>query len=145
MLATKNLNSALILAMALALLAGCAAKPPAPAAAADTESNTTHLTQDPTTPAGIVALSQQLKASRRVVYSSATGKYGYFVGGELNAEYDPLSRLLDVTSLAGNEAIVCKYSPDGALFVDPQGAADAATQVSRCNNLVLRLQQHLNR
>lgn len=143
MLANKNLNSALILAMALALLAGCAAKKPP--AAADTESNTTHLTQDPTTPAGIVALSQHLKANQRVVYSSATGKYGYFVGGELNAEYDPLSRLLNVTSLAGNEAIVCKYSPDGALFVDPQGAADAATQVSRCNNLVLRLRQHLNR
>ncbi len=141
--ANKNLNSALILAMALALLAGCAAKKPP--AAADTKGNTTHLAQDPTTPAGIVALSQQLKASQRVVYSSATGKYGYFVGGELNAEYDPLSRLLDVTSLAGNEAIVCKYSPDGALFVDPQGAADAATQVSRCNNLVLRLQRHLNR
>ena len=50
-----------------------------------------------------------------------------------------------MTSLAGNEAIVCKYSPDGALFVDPQGTADAATQISRCNNLVLRLQQHLNR
>ena len=142
-LTDKTITPALILA--LALLAGCAAKPPAPAAAANTENNAAHPAQNPTTPAGILALSEQMKASRRVVYSSAAGKYGYFVGGELNAEYDPLSRLLDVTSLAGNESIVCKYSPDGALFVDPQGAADAATQVKQCNSLVLRLQQHLNR
>lgn len=96
-------------------------------------------------PAGVVALDKELAAHRRSVYSSHTGKYEYFIGGELLAEYDPNSRILVITGRGPADGAVCKYTAEGALFVDPQNPAGKSAEVSECNALITQLYQHMQR
>ena len=140
--ANKSITLTLLLAFALALSAGCANKAPTAETGGDAQ---TGPAQGPANPAGILALSERLKASRLATYASSTGKYTYFIGGALSAEYDTQTKVLSVNSLAAGEPVVCKYAPDGALFTDPKGPVDAATHTSRCNDLIAQLHQHLNR
>src|SRR3569833_2750719 len=82
---------------------------------------------------------------RRAVYSSHTAKYEYFIGGELLAEYDPDSRVLVITGHGPAEGVVCKYTAEGALFVDPLNPAGINADVSVCNVLVSQLYLHMQR
>ncbi len=138
--ANKTITHTFILASALVLSAGCASKAPAPAIAAEGGA-----VAGSSSPAGILALNQQIQASRLATYATRTAKYTYFIGGVLNAEYEPQTGVLSVSSLAANESVTCKYAPDGTLFIDPKGSADAATHTNQCNGLISRLHQHINR
>src|SRR3569832_2903309 len=100
-------------------VAACAKMTPTPGAAAGSAAAQAGANIDPTTPAGVIALTKELAGHRRAVYSSHTANYEYFIGGELLAEYDPDSRVLVITGLGPAEGVVCIYTAEGALFVDP--------------------------
>lgn len=125
-------------------LSACAKKGPAPDAAGNTVSRASAGT-DPTTPAGVTALAKELPAHPRSVYSSRSGKYEYFIGGELLAAYDAESRILVITGHGPAEGTVCKYSFAGALFVEPQNPAGNTADASGCNGLVTQLHRHMRR
>lgn len=124
-------------------LAACAKKAPGPDAEGD--KTAARAGGDATTPAGVVTLVKQLPAHPRSVYSSRTGKYEYFIGGELLAEYDAESRILVITGHGAAEGTVCKYSSAGALFVDAQNPSGNTADASGCNALITQLNRHLQR
>lgn len=124
-------------------LAACAKKAPGPDAAAG--NTIARAGADATTPIGVVALTKQLPAHPRSVYSSRTGKYEYFIGGELLAEYDAESRILVITGQGPAEGTVCKYSSAGALFVDAQNPSGNTADASGCNTLITQLNRHMQR
>src|SRR3569832_501098 len=126
-------------------VAACAFKTSTPGAAAGSAAAQAGANIDPTTPAGVVALTKELAGHRRSVYSSHTAKYEYFIGGELLAEYDPASRVLVITGHGPAEGVVCKFTAECALFVDPQNPAGKNAEVSGCNVLVTQLYRHMQR
>src|SRR3569832_58245 len=126
--------------LAFLSVAACAKKTPTPGAAAGSAAaQQAGANIDPTTPVGGGTLTKELAGHRRSVYSSHTAKYEYFIGGELLAEYDPDSRVLVITGHGPAEGVVCKYTAEGALFVDPQNPAGKNAEVSGCNVLVTQL------
>ncbi len=125
--------------LAALLLLGCASKPQPPAAG----EGEAVVAPAPTSSAGIMALGGDLRAHPRAVFSSSSAKYGYFIGGVLNAEYDPVSRVLSVASQAADPAVTCKYAADGALFIDP--SEKAAAKRAACDDLILKLHESLVR
>lgn len=132
----------IVLAAATVLVvttAACGARKP-PVAAPEANREAPAVSIDPTTPSGAVAVTKELVGQRRSVYSSATGKYSYFIGGELAAEYDSDLRVLVITGEGGDDGAVCKYSADGALFIAAKTASEA-----QCNALITRLYRHMQR
>jgi len=133
----------IVLAAATVLVvttAACGAKKPLVAAAPQANREAPAVSIDPTTPSGAVAVTKELLGQRRSLYSSATGKYSYFIGGELAAEYDTDSRVLVITGEGVDGGAVCKYSADGALFI-----AAKTTSGAQCNALITRLYRHMQR
>lgn len=132
-------NNKTVVAAALLVslaLAACAGKSPPPEAAAPGAA------QDAAAPAAVVGLTHELVRHPRAVYSSNSGKYSYFVGGRLIANYDPESHVLVVTGQDPAEGLVCKYAPDGALFVE---AEDREAAAAACRALIAELHQHMAR
>lgn len=143
-----HINKIIVLAataIAFISIGGCAKKPPAPGEAAAASTERVSLRLDPTTPAGVVALPKELMAHPRSVYSANTDKYSYFIGDQLLAEYNPESLVLVLTGAGAAEGMVCKYSPDGALFTGPQEPTGQQADVGQCNALITQLYQHMQR
>lgn len=122
--------AALLVSLALAACAG--KSPPREAAAPGA----------PQGGAAVVGLAHELVRHPRAVYSSNSGKYSYFVGGRLIANYDPESHVLVVTGQGQAEGLVCKYAPDGALFVE---AEDREAAAAACRALIAELHHHMAR
>ncbi len=134
--------SAALLAL---VMAGCAHKAPAPPSAATRADAASVPAANPTTPDGIVALGKRLATYRRAIYSVTQDKYSYFAGSELSAEYDVSSGVVKMASLeAGKTNLICEYTPQGVLFVDP-ARSDKEAFVAGCDQLALRLNEHLSR
>lgn len=134
------------LAVVLAI-AGCAHEAPAPSSAAPQAGEAAAATPalDPTTPEGIVALGQRLTAHRRSLFSVTRGKYTYFAGGVLSADYEVATKILRISSLEPGKDFTCEYSPQGKLFVDPGAHPDQDAFEAGCNQLALRLNDELSR
>jgi len=129
-------------------IAACAHNPADPAVtrseAAATAAPTPPL--NPEHPDDIIALGKRLSASRFAIFSVTQGKYTLFVGGVLNAEYETATAILRISSLDPAAAgIVCQYSSQGALFVDPKAASGKDAFVADCNRLARRLDDYLSR
>ncbi len=127
--------------LAALLICGCANKSQAPATAAGDEPTVT--APAATSPAGIMALGSDLRAHPRAVFSSTSAKYGYFIGGVLDAEFEPTTRVLSLTSQGSSPEVNCKYAADGALFIEDGEDADAKR--ANCDALALKLRESLAR
>jgi hypothetical protein len=100
---------------------------------------------DPTSPDGILALSKRLTAHRHALFSASQGKYTYFAGGRLIAEYEISTGILRISSLEPGQADkVCIYSPRGMLYVDPDRHPDGKAFAASCNQLIATLNDDLS-
>jgi hypothetical protein len=131
--------------VAVLALAACAHKPVDPTSASF-EASAAPPALNPTKFEGIMALGKRLSANRLALYSATHGKYLFFVGGVLTAEYETATAILRISSLEPSTAgTVCEFSSQGALFVDPKVAPDKDAFVADCDRLALLLNDYLSR
>lgn len=145
---SAHINKKIILAaaaVAFSFLGACAKKAPVPGAVVAPPAEQASQRIDPTTPAGVAALPKELMAHPRSIYSAASGKYSYYIGGRLLAQYDSDTQVLVLTGEGAAEGEVCKYSPGGTLFTGPQEPPAKQANAAQCNALVLELYQHMHR
>src|SRR3569832_529414 len=132
--------------LAFLSVAACAKKTPTPGAAAGSAAaQQAGANIDPTTPVGVVTLTKELAGHRRSVYFFLSVFFVFFFGGVLFVVFVPDSRVLVITGHGPAEGGVCKYTAEGALFVDPQNPAGKNAEVSVCNVLVTQLYRHMQR
>lgn len=130
--------------LAAVAIAGCAHKPPA-SPSASPQANAAASSLNPTAPDGIVALGKRFTTDRRAIYSAILDRYTYFAGGVLSAEYGASTEILKIASLEPGKAdLVCTYSPQGVLYVDPKTRPDNEAFTASCNRLALLLNDHLS-
>jgi hypothetical protein len=137
--------AAFLLAMAIA---GCSHNAPAPPTATPQAGEASSLIPiaSPTSPDGIMALSKRLTAHRRALFSVTQGKYSYYAGESLIAEYEVATEILRISSLApGQSDTSCVYSPHGVLYVDPKAHPDGKAFTANCDQLVMTLNDDLSR
>lgn len=127
------------------VLAGCAHETSAPAESAPQTVAASVTVMDPSKPEAIIDLSKRLTAHHRTLFSVTRRKYTYFVGGVLNAEFEAVTKILRLSSLAPGEDVHCEYTPQGVLYVNPDTHPDPAAYTDACNNMVLRLNDELSR
>ena len=131
--------------VAVLAIAACAHKPVDPVSAPSAAAAPA-VALNPDDPNDIIALGKRLSTNRLAVFSVSQGKYTLFVGGVLNAEYETATAILRISSLEpGTAGLVCEYSSQGALFVDPKAASGKDAFVADCNRLALRLNDYLSR
>jgi hypothetical protein len=125
---TRTIAVVASLLAAAAFVAGCAHRPAAPSQAGAAISSL-----DSTAPEGFVALSKRLVANRHSLFSVTQNKYSYFAGEVLLAEYEVATEILRIRSLPPDKsAIVCEYSPQGILYIDPKLHPDKTAFTDAC-------------
>lgn len=93
-----------------------------------------------------MTLSKRLATHRPALFSITQNKYSYFADESLAAEYEVATGILRVSSLApGQTDLVCVYSPQGVLYLDPKTHPDGKVFIAGCNQLVMNLNDDLSR
>ncbi|HHM06475.1 MAG TPA: hypothetical protein ENJ19_12165 [Gammaproteobacteria bacterium] len=96
----------------------------------------------PIPPADVIAAIKRMQHHPRVLWHSASSEYIYYVGGLLNAKYNPASQHLAIFSdPRQGENKLCEYSASGEML-EPQ--ADDAAALTTCNELVGKLNNFLS-
>jgi hypothetical protein len=129
-------------------IAGCSHNAPAPPTATPQAGEAVSLIPitNLTSPDGIMALSKRLTAHRRTLFSLVQGKYTYYAGESLIAEYEVATEILRISSLPpGQSDLICVYSPHGVLYVDPKAHPDGKAYTANCDQLVMALNDDLSR
>jgi len=139
--------SAAGLALVAVTLAACAHKPTEPEIPSAASANAAPVPiLAVTTPAGILNLDHRLTAKRRTGFSLPRGKYSYFVGGVLEADYEVGTGILRLTSLRPDQnKLACEYEPDGNLYIDPAKQSDAKSFANTCAQMAQKLSEDLTR
>lgn len=145
----KNSFSSLVCLVASLLIAGCSHQPTAPAAGeSQAEGGQAPAAAfQPGNPAEIIALGKRLSQDRLSLFSVTKGKYTFYVGGVLSANYETATEILRISSLTAEDKVdeVCEYSPQGVLFVARKDQTDKDAFVSSCNQLAKLLHDYLSR
>ena len=144
----KNRFSALVSLVVAVMIAGCAHKPVKPGTASPSgAANPPVPAISPNNPDDIVALGKRLTRNHLTLYSVTKGQYTFYVGGVLIATYETASKILRVSSLTDEDKVkqVCKYSPQGVLFVDPKDQTNKSGFEDGCAQLITHLNDYLSR
>ena len=79
-----------------------------------------------------------------VLFQSSKGRYQYYVGGILNAEYDPQKSVLRVTpDQKMQSGPICEYLPDGKLKLSGKTGKAQLESIATCNELLHELTGYL--
>jgi hypothetical protein len=142
-----NRVSCLSAVVVAVMISGCASNPVDPAmSASQAAANAPAPAISPSNPDDIVALGARLTQNRLSLFSVSQGKYTFYVGGVLEANYETATKILRISSLSHEDKIeqTCEYSPRGVLFIDPK-EADKDAFVSSCNRMALSLNDYMSR
>lgn len=93
-------------------------------------------------PQDITKTIQMMTKHPRAQWLSGTGQYGYYVGGEFNAEYNPGKKLFVIKSdPAQGNTVSCEYNANGELVNNNKGDQNMKAE---CNGLVSKLSGYLS-
>jgi len=86
------------------------------------------------------AVGEALRRDHVMVWDQQDGAYGYYIGGELYAHYQPFTHVLAIRTDTKDETETeCRWDGDDRLTVTPAGKKDL------CGQLLDQLAQHISR
>jgi len=86
------------------------------------------------------AVGEALRRDHVMVWDQQDGAYGYYIGGELYAHYQPFTHVLAIRTDTKDETETeCRWDGDDRLSVTPAGKEDL------CRQLLDQLAQHISR
>ncbi len=98
----------------------------------------------PLPPQEIVATVDKLVKHPRVQWLSGIGQYSYYVGGRLNALYDPKAKVFTINSdRPTDNPVSCQYASDGSIM-SPAQDTNPGTE-STCTQMINELTSFLSR
>lgn len=86
------------------------------------------------------AVGEALRRAHLMVWDQQDGAYGYYIGGELYAHYQPFTHVLAIRTDTKDETETeCRWDGDDQLSVTPSGKEEL------CRQLLDQLAQHISR